>query len=140
MLFRSGRRDADVVVIGDIVRPGPAELQAVLDYWRGGGALLLAPGGRAIVLVPQGPSLYGTLDKVLGHVWNVWGDALDENPEGFDEMERWDIHRPAPDFDALEPSARLFPTGIKVIDLLTPYVAGGKIGRASCRERVCESV
>ena len=67
-------------------------------------------------------------EKVLGHVWNVWGDALDENPEGFDEMERWDIHRPAPDFDALEPSARLFATGIKVIDLLTPYVAGGKIG------------
>jgi F-type H+-transporting ATPase subunit beta len=67
-------------------------------------------------------------DKVLGHVWNVWGDALDENPEGFEEMERWDIHRPAPDFDALEPSARMFETGIKVIDLLTPYLAGGKIG------------
>ncbi len=67
-------------------------------------------------------------DKVLGHVWNVWGDALDEDPEGFDEMERWDIHRPAPAFDALEPSARMFETGIKVIDLLTPYLAGGKIG------------
>src|SRR5690606_21959452 len=67
-------------------------------------------------------------EKVLGHVWNVWGEALDEAPEGFDEMERWEIHRPAPTFDALEPSARLFPTGIKVIDLLTPYVAGGKIG------------
>ena len=67
-------------------------------------------------------------DKVLGHVWNVWGEALDEEPEGFDQMERWDIHRPAPTFDSLEPSARLFPTGIKVIDLLTPYVAGGKIG------------
>jgi len=67
-------------------------------------------------------------DKVLGHVWNVWGQPLDEEPEGFDQMEKWDIHRPAPTFDALEPSARLFPTGIKVIDLLTPYVAGGKIG------------
>ncbi|MAT06463.1 MAG: F0F1 ATP synthase subunit beta [Acidimicrobiaceae bacterium] len=67
-------------------------------------------------------------DKVLGHVWNVWGDALDEEPEGFDQMERWEIHREAPKFDALEPSARVFPTGIKVIDLLTPYVAGGKIG------------
>ena len=67
-------------------------------------------------------------DKVLGHVWNVWGEALDEDPEGFESMERWDIHRPAPTFDSLEPSARLFPTGIKVIDLLTPYVAGGKIG------------
>ncbi len=67
-------------------------------------------------------------DKVLGNVWNVWGDALDTQPEGLDEIERWDIHRPAPSFDALEPSARMFETGIKVVDLLTPYVAGGKIG------------
>ena len=67
-------------------------------------------------------------DKVLGHIWNVWGQPLDEAPEGFDDMERWEIHRAAPDFDALEPSARMFETGIKVIDLLTPYVAGGKIG------------
>ena len=44
------------------------------------------------------------------------------------DMERWEIHRDAPSFDALEPSARMFETGIKVIDLLTPYVAGGKIG------------
>ena len=67
-------------------------------------------------------------DKVLGHVWNVWGEALDEAPEGFDQMERWEIHRDPPAFDALEPSARMFETGIKVIDLLTPYLAGGKIG------------
>ena len=67
-------------------------------------------------------------EKVLGNVWNVWGEALDTQPEGLDEMERWDIHRPAPTFDALEPSARMFETGIKVVDLLTPYVAGGKIG------------
>jgi F-type H+-transporting ATPase subunit beta len=67
-------------------------------------------------------------EKVLGHIWNVWGQPLDEAPEGFDEMERWEIHRDAPAFDALEPSARMFETGIKVIDLLTPYVAGGKIG------------
>jgi len=67
-------------------------------------------------------------DKVLGHIWNVWGQPLDDAPEGFEQMERWEIHRDAPDFDALEPSARMFETGIKVIDLLTPYVAGGKIG------------
>nr|WP_173400691.1 F0F1 ATP synthase subunit beta [Ilumatobacter nonamiensis] len=67
-------------------------------------------------------------DKVLGNVWNVWGEALDTQPEGIDEIERWDIHRDAPTFDALEPSARMFETGIKVVDLLTPYVAGGKIG------------
>ncbi len=67
-------------------------------------------------------------EKVLGNVWNVWGEALDTEPEGMDEVERWDIHRDAPTFDALEPSARMFETGIKVVDLLTPYVAGGKIG------------
>jgi F-type H+-transporting ATPase subunit beta len=67
-------------------------------------------------------------EGVLGNVWNVWGEALDTQPEGLDEMERWDIHRPAPTFDSLEPSARMFETGIKVVDLLTPYVAGGKIG------------
>jgi F-type H+-transporting ATPase subunit beta len=67
-------------------------------------------------------------EKVLGNVWNVWGEALDTQPEGLDEMERWDIHRSAPAFDTLEPSARMFETGIKVIDLLTPYVSGGKIG------------
>ena len=67
-------------------------------------------------------------EKVLGHIWNAWGDALDEEPDGFADMERWEIHRDAPSFDALEPSARMFETGIKVIDLLTPYVAGGKIG------------
>ncbi len=68
-------------------------------------------------------------DKVLGHIWNVWGQPLDEAPEGFEQMERWEIHRDAPDFDALEPSARMFETGIKVIDLLTPYVA---VARSAC--------
>ncbi|MGI9644300.1 MAG: F0F1 ATP synthase subunit beta [Ilumatobacteraceae bacterium] len=67
-------------------------------------------------------------DGVLGNVWNVWGQPLDTIPDDLDEMQRWPIHRAAPSFDALEPSARMFETGIKVIDLLTPYVAGGKIG------------
>jgi F-type H+-transporting ATPase subunit beta len=79
--------------------------------------------GRGIT-VPVG-------ERVLGHVWNVWGDPLDmtaEEAATTADMERWEIHRDAPTFDALEPSARMFETGIKVIDLLTPYVAGGKIG------------
>ncbi|MEY2741043.1 MAG: synthase subunit beta [Actinomycetota bacterium] len=67
-------------------------------------------------------------DKTLGHVWNVWGDVLDGDPAEFADAERWEIHRPAPSFDSLEPSKRMFETGIKVIDLLTPYLAGGKIG------------
>jgi F-type H+/Na+-transporting ATPase subunit beta len=66
--------------------------------------------------------------RTLGHVWNVWGDVLDGNNSDFADIERWDIHRPAPAFDTLEPSKRMFETGIKVIDLLTPYLAGGKIG------------
>jgi len=65
---------------------------------------------------------------VLGHVWNAWGDALDVDKSIADGAERWDIHRPAPDFDSLEPKAKMFETGIKVIDLLTPYLQGGKIG------------
>jgi F-type H+-transporting ATPase subunit beta len=67
-------------------------------------------------------------EKTLGHVWNVWGEVLDASNDDFKDVERWDIHRSAPAFDALEPTKRMFETGIKVIDLLTPYLAGGKIG------------
>jgi len=66
-------------------------------------------------------------DQVLGHIFNVWGDPLDVESIG-EIKERWDIHRPAPAFDTLEPKAIMFETGIKVIDLLTPYLQGGKIG------------
>ena len=65
-------------------------------------------------------------DETLGHVWNVMGDCLDA--EGVEVKQRWEIHRPPPAFDTLEPSAKMFETGIKVIDLLTPYKEGGKIG------------
>ena len=65
-------------------------------------------------------------DGTLGHVWNVMGECLDT--PGHDTPEHWDIHRPAPPFDELEPSTQMFETGIKVIDLLTPYKQGGKIG------------
>ena len=67
-------------------------------------------------------------NRTLGHVWNVWGDVLDDDPAKYADMERWDIHRDAPAFDTLEPSKKMFTTGIKVIDLLTPYLDGGKIG------------
>ena len=68
-------------------------------------------------------------DKTLGHVFNVIGEPLDITSEELGEVaDRWEIHRPAPTFDSLEPSAIMFETGIKVIDLLTPYKQGGKIG------------
>jgi F-type H+-transporting ATPase subunit beta len=67
-------------------------------------------------------------DDVLGHIFNVWGAPLDTDPDKFEGAERWEIHRDAPPFDELEPRKQMFETGIKVIDLLTPYLAGGKIG------------
>jgi F-type H+-transporting ATPase subunit beta len=64
---------------------------------------------------------------VLGHVFNVMGEPLDtDKVEGVSD--HWDIHRPAPRFQDLEPKSEMFETGIKVIDLLAPYVKGGKIG------------
>ncbi|MEE2767858.1 MAG: F0F1 ATP synthase subunit beta [Actinomycetota bacterium] len=66
-------------------------------------------------------------DATLGHVFNVVGECLDEAGYGT-EADRWVIHRNAPPFDSLEPQAQMFETGVKVIDLLTPYLQGGKIG------------
>ncbi len=68
-------------------------------------------------------------DVTKGHVFNVVGDCLNlKDGEQLEIKERWPIHRQAPPFDALEPKTEMFHTGIKVIDLLTPYVLGGKIG------------
>jgi F-type H+/Na+-transporting ATPase subunit beta len=68
-------------------------------------------------------------DATLGHVFNMLGDCLNlEEGEELDVKERWGIHRKAPAFDQLESKTEMFETGIKVIDLLTPYVQGGKIG------------
>jgi F-type H+-transporting ATPase subunit beta len=75
--------------------------------------------GRGIT-VPVG-------EVVLGHVFNVLGRPLDTEDIG-EVSERWEIHRDPPAFDQLEPSSVMFETGIKVIDLLEPYVQGGKIG------------
>ena len=76
-----------------------------------------------------GPITVPVGDVTLGHVFNATGDVLDL-PEGetLEVNERWGIHRTPPAFDQLESKTQLFETGIKVIDLLTPYVQGGKIG------------
>ena len=67
-------------------------------------------------------------DVTKGHVWNVTGDVLDVDPSTVEITERWPIHRTAPKFDQLESKTEMLETGIKVLDLLTPYVQGGKIG------------
>ncbi|MGU3292303.1 F0F1 ATP synthase subunit beta [Williamsia sp. M5A3_1d] len=66
-------------------------------------------------------------DVVKGHVFNALGDCLDAPGTGQDG-ELWSIHRKPPAFDQLEGKTEILETGIKVIDLLTPYVKGGKIG------------
>src|SRR6195952_4877965 len=67
-------------------------------------------------------------DVTKGHVFNVLGESLDVPASSLDIKERWSIHRQPPAFDQLESKTEMFATGIKVIDLLTPYVVGGKIG------------
>jgi F-type H+-transporting ATPase subunit beta len=65
-------------------------------------------------------------EKVLGHVFNVLGQPLDTDE--VDAEDYWPIHRDPPKFEDLEARTEIFETGIKVIDLLEPYVKGGKIG------------
>ena len=68
-------------------------------------------------------------DVTKGRVFNVTGEVLNGKPgEKLEIKERWPIHRQPPAFDQLESKTQMFETGIKVIDLLTPYVLGGKIG------------
>ncbi len=64
--------------------------------------------------------------ETLGHVWNVVGKPLDT--DHVEVKEYWPIHRDPPPFNELEPKVEMFETGIKVIDLVEPYVKGGKIG------------
>src|SRR3954465_8616692 len=76
-----------------------------------------------------GPISVPVGDVTLGHVFNATGDVLNlKDGERYEVNERWGIHRKAPAFDQLEAKTEMFQTGIKVIDLLTPYVQGGKIG------------
>ncbi len=75
-----------------------------------------------------GPISVPVGDVVKGHVFNTLGKPLDVPESSLDIKERWGIHRSAPNFDQLEGKTEMFETGIKVIDLLTPYVSGGKIG------------
>jgi F-type H+/Na+-transporting ATPase subunit beta len=68
-------------------------------------------------------------DVTKGHVFDVTGEVLNlKEGEQLEVTERWPIHRKPPKFDQLESKTQMFETGIKVIDLLTPYVQGGKIG------------
>ncbi len=67
-------------------------------------------------------------DQTLGRVWNVIGEPVDNKPAAEASAERWSIHRDPPEFRELSPKVEIFETGLKVIDLLAPFIRGGKVG------------
>jgi F-type H+-transporting ATPase subunit beta len=66
-------------------------------------------------------------DKTMGRIMNVTGDPYDQMGP-IESTEKWPIHREAPDFVDQEPASEVFETGVKVFDLLVPFVRGGKMG------------
>jgi len=84
--------------------------------------------GRGVEVTDTGqPITVPVGEQTLGRLINVMGQTIDMLDE-IEGAERWPIHRPAPDFESLDPTDEIFETGIKVVDLLAPYVKGGKIG------------
>ena len=75
-----------------------------------------------------GPIKVPVGEAALGRILNVLGNPVDNGPPIPDSVERWPIHRAAPEFADLEPKTEIFETGIKVVDLIAPFVKGGKIG------------
>ena len=67
-------------------------------------------------------------DQTLGRLFNVLGETIDDKEKISEDTEHWVIHRKAPSFEEQSPAVEVLETGIKVIDLLTPYAKGGKIG------------
>jgi F-type H+-transporting ATPase subunit beta len=75
-----------------------------------------------------GPITVPVGDRTLGHIFNVWGAPLDVDADQIEAGESWPIHRQPPRFEDVEPQRVVFETGIKVLDLVSPYLQGGKIG------------
>src|SRR5437762_153172 len=83
---------------------------------------------RGLEVVDTGGPISVPVGKsTLGRLWNVLGDPIDEKPAP-EDAERWPIHRDPPAFRDLSPTTEIFETGIKVIDLIAPFVRGGKVG------------
>ena len=75
-----------------------------------------------------GPITVPVGDATLGRIWNVIGEPVDNKEAAGADVERWSIHRDPPAFRELSPTIEIFETGLKVVDLIAPYVKGGKIG------------
>ena len=76
----------------------------------------------------EGPITVPVGQATLGRLWNVIGEPIDEQGPAPEDVERWAIHRDPPAFRDLSPTVEIFETGIKVIDLIAPFVKGGKVG------------
>jgi F-type H+/Na+-transporting ATPase subunit beta len=84
---------------------------------------------RGIEVVDTGqPITVPVGQPTLGRLWNVIGDPIDKGEDLPADAQRWPIHREPPSFRELSPTIEIFETGIKVIDLIAPYVKGGKVG------------
>jgi F-type H+-transporting ATPase subunit beta len=75
-----------------------------------------------------GPITVPVGEPTLGRVWNVIGAPVDKKEAAAADAERWPIHRDPPPFEDLSPQVEVFETGLKVVDLLAPFIRGGKVG------------
>jgi F-type H+/Na+-transporting ATPase subunit beta len=75
-----------------------------------------------------GPISVPVGEPTLGRLWNVIGQAIDDGPPLAEGAERWPIHRDPPSFRDLSPKIEIFETGLKCVDLIAPYIKGGKVG------------
>jgi F-type H+-transporting ATPase subunit beta len=121
--IKSSESDIDIDVIAEVEQHlGENRVRAVAmkptdGMQRGMAAVDLG----APISVPVGP-------EVLGRVLNVLGEPVDFPDRPVQTKERWPIHRPAPSLEDQSTDMQMFETGIKVIDLLEPYLRGGKTG------------
>ena len=93
--------------------------------------IMLSPSeglGRGVEVTATGHTIQAPVgEETLGRMFNVLGQPIDEKGP-VEAKERWSIHRKPPSFAQQSPTTEIMETGIKVIDLLTPYARGGKIG------------
>src|SRR3954451_21036004 len=80
------------------------------------------------VIDTGGPITVPVGDVTLGRIFNLLGETIDQGDALEGDVERWPIHREAPNVEDLTPTTEMFETGIKVVDLLAPYAKGGNIG------------
>ncbi len=115
-------------------KAGPLKLTGEVQQHLGGGRVRAVALGstdgltRGMACVDKGESVSVPVGEgVLGRVFNLLGDPIDKLPQ-VQGLKRMPIHREPPQFAQLNPKTEILPTGIKVIDLLCPFVRGGKIG------------